>query len=193
MSNWFRIAGVDTETTDLDVEKGAKIIEIAFCVYKTDGTRFVHEKTFNKRIHPGAGVAINPKAQAVHGISLDMLEGAPLFADVAKPIAALINQCSLLVAHNMEFDAVFMATEMANAGVDLPDIQTFCTMEEGRLATGMGKLPNLGELCFAFDVDYDPSAAHAADYDINCTMKAFVNGVKSGFFKLPVEAMEVAA
>ena len=46
--------------------------------------------------------SIDPKAQAVHGISLEELAAEPLLADHAGKIAAYMGACSALVAHNGE-------------------------------------------------------------------------------------------
>ncbi|MDI7718444.1 exonuclease domain-containing protein [Acinetobacter baumannii] len=73
------ILGVDTETTGLEVENGDKIIEIALIKYDLDGAKL---EEFVQRIDPERN--IDPKAQAVHGISYSDLIGCPKFVDIAE-------------------------------------------------------------------------------------------------------------
>ena len=181
----YRIAGLDTETTGLDPEKGHKLIEVGINLYETtDGKSFRKMgRTWTQRIKPGR--SIDAAAQAVHGISLADLESAPMLDEVAPKIHKLLSAADLLVAHNANFDVPFIVYEFANVGLECPDLEVFCTMENGRAATAMGKLPNLGELCWAMDVDYNPDEAHAADYDIDRTMECFFRGLKRGLFTVP--------
>ncbi|KCY89039.1 hypothetical protein J831_3542, partial [Acinetobacter baumannii 25691_8] len=39
-------------------------------------------------------------------------------------------------------------------------------------------------LCFALNIDYDPNAAHAADYDVDVMMQCFFAGLDRGFYKI---------
>lgn len=55
----------------------------------------------------------------------------------------------------------------------------------------MGKVPNLGELCFARGISYDREKAHAAEYDVTCMMEPFFIAHKKGFIQLPVLEKEV--
>ena len=45
----------------------------------------------------------------------------------------------------------------------------------------------LSELCFALGVEYDPNAAHAADYDTEVLAQCLFAGIDRGFFKLPID------
>lgn len=188
------IAGADVETTGLSQEEGHRIIEIAISMHQTDdGVNFRKlGKTFVQRINPMR--AIDPGAQAVHGISSADLKGCPEWADVAPKISKFLGHTDIFVAHNVAFDAPFVALELVRVGLPMPDFDTFCTMENGRSATAMGKLPSLAELAWAFGRTYDTSAAHAADYDIDLTMDLFFEGIRRGDFVLPqLEALKKAA
>ena len=124
----------------------------------------------------------------MHKISYSDLVGQPVFADKADEIRQLMNACDLIVIHNAEFDAPFVAVELAGAGVELRDsLEFFCTMESGRWSTDEGKLPRLGELCWALGVSYDKDSAHAAEYDVQKMMECFFRGRDRGFFKQPGE------
>ena len=92
----------------------------------------------------------------------------------------------------MGFDGPFIAAELNRIGVNVPDVHSFCTMENARWACPDGKLPRLGELCFAMGVDYDPAKAHAAEYDVQVMMDCYFKGLLRGFYQLPKELRPIA-
>jgi DNA polymerase-3 subunit epsilon len=179
------LSGIDIESTGLSQEDGHRIIEIAIAMYQTtNGVDFRKlGKTWIQRINPLR--AIDAKAQQVHGIELSDLKGCPEWSDVAPKINKFLSHTDILVAHNVAFDAPFVALELVRAGFPMPDFDVFCTMEQGRQATAMGKLPSLAELAWVFGRTYDTDSAHAADYDIDLTMGCFFDGLEKGFFQLP--------
>jgi hypothetical protein len=72
--------------------------------------------------------------------------------------------------------------------------EVFDTMLHGRGATDDGKIPTLGELCYALDVPYDKAQAHAALYDVRVNLQAFLRGWKLGHFQVPaLDQMKEAA
>ena len=180
------VAGLDLETTGLSQEDGHRIIEIGLSVYTTEDGKVFSKlgKTWLQRINPMR--TIDKKAQNVHGIAIEDLRGEPEWERVAVKVQKILSRVDLLVCHNVMFDAPFIGLELARAGYDVPNFDTFCTMENGRGATAMGSVPNLGALCWAMGVNYDSENAHAADYDIDVTMEAFIVGVNKGFFKVPL-------
>lgn len=176
------IGVLDTETTGLDVYAGHKIIELCIVFYDIDGNK---KGTYLQRYNPKR--SIDQKAQLVHGISLASLANEPEFGQHANKVDALMKKLDLIVAHNAEFDLPFLFNEVNNniVGDVNWNADIFCTYLNGRGATGQGKAPNLGELCFAYGVDYQPDEAHAADYDVEKTAECFFKGLKWGDFKLP--------
>lgn len=180
------VIGLDTETTGLSQEKGAKIIEIGLLTYDMATRKCVDR--WVQRIDPEQ--PIEAGAQAVHGICYEDLVGSPKWTAVADDIAKRISRASLLVAHNMKFDGPFIAAELIRVGVKVPDVHSFCTMENGRWACPDGKNPRLGELCFALGVEYDTAKAHGAEYDIEVMMDCFFKGLERGFYKLPSDLVE---
>lgn len=173
------ITGVDTETTGLNQEDGHRIVEICFRHYDLKTEKLID--TYTQRINPKR--SIDAKAQEVHGISISDLLTMPLWEDVDSVVHDNMAKADLLIAHNMKFDGPFIALELARTLGKVPPVDTFCTMEKGRWATPMGKSPNLGELCFALDVPYDPSKAHSAEYDVDVMMACFFRGVQMGIYK----------
>lgn len=174
----------DTETTGLDQAKGHRLIEVGFVLfeYNTVIKTGRPKGKYVQRIHPQR--TISPDAQAVHGISIEDLEGCPVWEDVAPKISEVMSKGDILVAHNAQFDAPFLALELARVGQDIPDVEVFCTMENGRFATPTGKVPSLQELAFAFGYEYDLAKAHGAEYDLILAAKCMFAGLKRGFFDL---------
>lgn len=177
------IVGLDTETTGLKPDKGDRIIEVCLhpFVVQPDGT-LIDEGPWTQRINP-QGKSIDAKAQAVHGISAKDLVNEQTMDHHIHGIDALLQRADILVIHNADFDIGFIAAEYGHTNMKLPDeLEVVCTMQEGRFAHPKGGVPNLGLLCWALDVPYDPDAAHAADYDVDCMMKAYFNGIRAGWF-----------
>lgn len=183
------ILGFDTETTGVNPDKGDRIIEIALIKYSPTGEKLdEYIRRFDPE-HP-----IHPDAQAVHGIAYADLVGQPKFAELAPEIYDLISGASLLVAHNIEFDANFLTAEFVRAEMKVPQTVPFCTMQNSRWACYDGKLPKLAEVCFALGIEYDVEKAHAADYDVLVMMDAFFKACERGLYTAAIaEAVEAAA
>jgi DNA polymerase III subunit epsilon len=178
------IAGLDLESTGVDPATD-RIVEVAVVVMEleTGLTRL----RFERRVNPGQHIPAG--AVEVHGISDADVMGAPDFRSLAPGIVTLLSKVDLIVAHNGEaFDGPLLVHEILRAGVSrmgtLPPV--FDTMLAGRGCTSDGKVPTLGELCFALDVDYDPARAHGALYDVEVLLAAFRRGWELGVFALPV-------
>lgn len=170
------IIGLDLETTGLKAGED-RVIELCCGIYKDDGT-FVKNVTL--RFNPCR--PIDPKAQAVHHITLEELMTCPKFEEKAELISKLLKKASLIVIHNARFDAPFLAAEFRRCCVEVPEVPVYDTMTENRWAGFDGKYPTLGELCWACDVLYNPKEAHAADYDVNAMMGCFFRIADWGFF-----------
>lgn len=178
------VTGFDTETTGL-LAPEHRFIEVALVMYDFDTEAKLG--SFVRRFNPGR--PIDPKAIEVHGITFDQVAHLPtLEADTQgiELMQRILTKTDVLVAHNGKgFDIPFLEQEFRRIGRSLPKIVTTDTMLEGRWATPLGKVPNLGELCFACRVPYDPALAHGAEYDVDCMMKCYFHAVKRGFYSLP--------
>lgn len=170
------IIGLDLETTGLNVGSD-RIIELCFGLYN-DSCDLV--KNVTMRFNPHR--PIDPKAQAVHHISMNDLLDCPSFEEKAPVLNAILGKASLIVIHNARFDAPFLRFELENCGLQAPAIPVYDTMAESRWATPEGKWPKLGELCFACGVGYSSDEAHAAEYDVNKMMECFKAIKEQGFF-----------
>ncbi|MBA2538932.1 MAG: 3'-5' exonuclease [Deltaproteobacteria bacterium] len=97
----------DCETTGIDFAQD-QIIEI--CVQQgLDGPDGGDAAARTWRIRPS--VAIQPGAQAVHGISKGDLEGCPSFPEVAQEIAAVFATADIIVGYNVAFDIAMLQAE----------------------------------------------------------------------------------
>jgi len=182
---------LDFETTGVDVAKD-RIIQVGLIVVELETG--VERLVFERRINPG--MHISASAVAVHGLTDSDVAKAPPFATIAPGLVKLLGAVKLLVGHNIErFDCAMLAHELVRVGVSAVSFPpVFDTMMQGRAATDDGKIPTLGELCFAFDTPYDAALAHDALYDVRVNMQAFRRGWELGLFQVPnLEPMKVAA
>lgn len=132
---------IDLETTGLSPAKGARAIEIGMVLVSTDG---LIQDRWQTLVDPGGG----PGPTHIHGVTADMLEGAPTFAAVAGDLAVQLEGRTI-VAHNAAFDIGFLDDEFARAGV-VWKRSPLCTM---RLARKRGQYPtSLAACCAAYGI-----------------------------------------
>ncbi|MER5754757.1 DEDDh family exonuclease [Streptomyces sp. NPDC002088] len=170
-------AVVDVETTGL--ARDDRIISAA--VYRLDARGEVEDHWYT---------LVNPERDPgpvwIHGLTSDVLEGAPLFPDIAEEFAARLAD-RVLVAHNAVFDWQMIAREYARAEREAPVRQRLCTIalsKELRLP-----LPNhkLESLAAHFGV-VQQRAHHALD-DARVLAEAFrpsLRAAAAGGVRLPL-------
>ena len=100
--------------------------------------------------------SVDINAQLVHGFSkekLEVLSSGKTFSYHAKEIFNDFSQAKVVVAHNVAFDISFLRAEFERLGIQLQDLNTFCTMKKSvslcKIARKNGgyKYPKLVELC----------------------------------------------
>jgi DNA polymerase-3 subunit epsilon len=158
----------DTETTGLDARED-RIIELG-CIELDN--RFPTGRTFHHYINP-QGRAINPEAQAVHGISAEQLVGKPTFADLAAEFLAFIDGAKL-VAHNAGFDMGFINAEFARLGHPaVGQERVVDTLALARRKHPMG--PNsLDALCRRYGIDNSHRTRHGALLDSELLAEVYI-------------------
>ncbi|MFF5102235.1 DEDDh family exonuclease [Streptomyces sp. NPDC000134] len=171
-------AVVDVETTGL--ARDDRIISAA--VYRLDARGEVEDHWYT---------LVNPERDPgpvwIHGLTSDVLEGAPLFRDVAEEFAARLDG-RVLVAHNAVFDWQMIAREYARAQREAPVRQRLCTIA---LAKELAlPLPNhkLESLAAHFGV-VQRRAHHALD-DARVLAEAFrpsLRAAAAGSVRLPLQ------
>lgn len=106
------ILAIDTETTGLD-PASARIVELA-AVRLTAG-RLDPEPPLIARVRPD--IAIPPKSTSIHGITDEMVAGAPPFSGVLPRLTALMGG-RLIIGHAVGFDLAILASEARRAALD---------------------------------------------------------------------------
>ncbi|MES5822647.1 DEDDh family exonuclease [Streptomyces sp. RG80] len=111
-------AVVDVETTGL--ARDDRIISAA--VYRLDALGEVEDHWYT---------LVNPERDPgpvwIHGLTSDVLRGAPLFQDIVEEFSARLDG-RVLVAHNAVFDWQMIAREYARAQREAPVRQRLCTI-----------------------------------------------------------------
>lgn len=143
----------DTETTGLG--SSARLVELA-AIRWTDG---VEVDRFHSLINPG--IPIPPEASAIHGITDEMVAGAPSAAEVMPRFVAFVGG-DTLVAHNAQFDDRMVRLELHIAGLARLRNPLVCTvrMAKGALATPNHKLQTVADA-----LGVPPADAHRAMAD----------------------------
>lgn len=108
-----RIVWFDLETTGVNPTTD-RIVEI--CMIKTDLSGSIID-SFHSLIYPGDGIESRPEAIEKHGISNEMLQGKPLFKDVAKEIYDFIGDSHLGGYNILYFDIPFLVEEFLKANI----------------------------------------------------------------------------
>jgi len=158
------LAYIDLETTGLDPAHGDRVIEIG--LLRTNGK--VVEVEWDQLVDPGRPVSYG--AYRVNHISDEMLVGAPLFAQVADELLALV-QDTVVVAHNAPFDLGFLKSELTYAQRPLPSVIVLDTV---RLARAHVTAPSysLQALCEMYGIENEDP--HRALGDARATRELFV-------------------
>ncbi|MEV6057275.1 3'-5' exonuclease [Streptomyces sp. NPDC052107] len=155
---------VDVETTGLSPARGHRVCEVAAVRLRADGT-VVEE--FSTLVDPQRPMSRQNQSQ--HGISENDVADAPLFTQVAGTLLRLMRG-SLVVAHNLAFDASFLEAEFAKAGAAGLRVAGLCTLTAFRAQTDLRGYTLAGivkDLSGAW-----PSHGHAALEDARNTARA---------------------
>ncbi|QTE00868.1 DNA polymerase III PolC-type [Streptomyces cyanogenus] len=134
---------VDVETSGL-IARRDRVLSVAVITVGPDG-----EQTgeFSTLLNPGC----DPGPVEVHGLTVERLQGAPTFDQVAGRIGAML-QDRVLVAHNAQFDYDFLAYEFARARMWLPVSQRLCTLALNRQVDPPTDDMKLGTLAAHYNV-----------------------------------------
>ncbi|OBB48456.1 DNA polymerase III subunit epsilon [Mycobacterium sp. 852002-51961_SCH5331710] len=99
----------------------ARIVSIAALALGDDGNV---EESLYTLLNPG----VDPGPTHVHGLTAEMLQGQPTFADIVDHLVELLAGRTL-VAHNVGFDYAFLAAEVELVNRELPTDTVMCTVE----------------------------------------------------------------
>ena len=134
---------VDVETTG-GVGGPTRLTEIA--VFRHDGTRVVD--SFHSLLNPGC--PIPPFISRMTGITDEMVQDAPLFADVAADVDR-VTEGALFVAHNAPFDYNFLKKEFGWLGLPFERDRICTVWLSRRIFPGLPSY-SLGKLCASLEI-----------------------------------------
>ncbi|TKK67194.1 3'-5' exonuclease [Ilyomonas limi] len=153
------VAFIDLETTGLNLSTD-KIVEIAIIKIMPDGERLVKRKLVNPQM------PISEGAYAIHGISDDMVKGAPTFKQIANEIKQFLEPCDIGGYNSNRFDIPMLIEEFLRCGLQfsvegrkLIDVQKIFHLMEQRTLTA----------AYKFYCGKDLTDAHSAESDALAT------------------------
>ena len=101
-------AVIDVETTGLSPAQNHRILEVAVVLADDNGNLVDEWETL---VNPLREVG----AAEIHGLTAADVYAAPTFDEILPELVSLLSG-RMLVAHNLAFDARFLAAEFARAG-----------------------------------------------------------------------------
>jgi DNA polymerase III subunit epsilon len=153
---------VDIETTGSYAANNG-ITELAIVLH--DGNKITDR--FETLVNPGT--PIPHYVQVLTGIRPDMLEGAPVFPEVAARVHEMLKD-AIFVAHHVNFDYSFIKYQLEACGYEL-DVKKLCTVRLSRkIFPGLSGY-SLGKLCR--DLEIPILNRHRAGGDADATVILF--------------------
>ena len=150
---------LDTETTGLDPQGGARIVEIG-CVELVN--HVASGNTYQCYINPERDMPEG--AFRVHGLSTKFLADKSYFKDIADDFLSFLSE-DRLVIHNSAFDLGFLNAEFDRMGRPaLPLARAIDTVALARRKYP-GAPANLDALCRRFEIDNSERTKHGALLD----------------------------
>jgi DNA polymerase III subunit epsilon len=153
---------VDIETTG-GFAQNHSITEIAIAIY--DGNEIVD--WFESLVNPGISIPLH--ITALTGISNEMVEDAPAFADIAEKVYQMLEPC-IFVAHNVNFDYSFVRSQLAGEGYNW-DAKKLCTVRLSRKILPGFASYSLSSLCGELGIEQ--KIKHRAGADTLATVEVF--------------------
>jgi DNA polymerase III subunit epsilon len=148
---------VDLELTGLNPAKD-HVIEVCFVRVHGDV-----EQRFSSLVRPPEGAFGDGGNSQVHGLTLEALKHAPVFADIVERLQTLLTG-AVLVAHGAKTDVLFLEAEAARAGKALTIAHYLDTLTLSRRAFHLGSY-GLSALSEHFAIPH--TGAHRADADVD--------------------------
>jgi len=155
-----RFCIVDIETTNGKLQ-GNKVTEIALFVWE-NGQCIDH---YESLVQPG--IPIPPFIEGLTGISDEMVQDAPAFAEIATEITQRLEG-AVFVAHSVQFDYNVLKSEFQALGQDFV-YPKLCTVRLSRSLVPGLRSYSLGKLCSSLGIPLNNR--HRAGGDAKATVK----------------------
>lgn len=159
----------DLETTGLEPEKGHEIIEMG--AVRIRDNRVKEDESFVSLVKPERRV--NREAREIHGISQEMVEGAPALDLVLPRFLDFIGETPL-VAQNAPFDLKFMQAALRKANLPLLSNLVYDTKWISKMLFPEEKRHNLDSICERLHVNKEGIRRHRSLGDVILTAHAFI-------------------
>ncbi|MFA4814524.1 MAG: 3'-5' exonuclease [Candidatus Gracilibacteria bacterium] len=156
---------VDLETTGLHAGLDS-IVEVA-AVKVVDG-EVVGE--WDSMVNPGVFLPL--ECTQITGITTEMVQDSPLFADIVDDYLNFIGSDSVFVAHNVEFDREFLNKQLEKMQRPMLPNPYLCTFKLAKLVHPNLSKYGLSSLCTAFGIELPQ--AHRALHDARATAQLLV-------------------
>ncbi len=178
--NSTRYIFIDIETTGFSYKLGDKIVEIACLFFDKDGSSIIFDTYVNpERMIPRGSINI-------HGITNDIVKGAPTFREIGQQLLDFIGSDGVLVGHNIKsFDIPFINNELRDANLELINGEMIDTLDMFRKIFP-GQSSKLDNVCKMLDIDLSERAehGHGALLDAKLTADCFNKmSIKLALFK----------
>lgn len=142
---------IDLETTGLS--SFSRIVELGAVRFKIGE----EGETLQTLVDPCC--AIPKGAMRVHGITDEMVEGAPQAPEILRQLIEFSEGC-VLVAHNARYDTSILSTELARAEIEMPPNDVVCTIRAAKHF--LPKMRNYRLQTLTQVLEIDPGDAHRA-------------------------------
>jgi DNA polymerase III subunit epsilon len=147
---------LDTETTGLDPEKGAKLIEVGLILYSVTHHAIIQQFS---TLFP----CDENKAEDINHISAAMSRVPKATSFIGPMIIELAAKSDAIIAHNAQFDKKFMAT--LPYCKDMCNKLWICTKNDFNWPVQLFR-KRLSDICKAMDVSYVDAHRALADCDL---------------------------
>ncbi len=158
----------DTETTGLLPDQGDEVVQIA-AVRIVAGKR-VRGEAFDLLVNPGR--PIPPGSTAIHGVTDDMVAGAPRILEAVERFHRFAEG-AVLVAHNAPFDMEFLYRREKQIGKSFVN-PVLDTVSLSAVVFGPWEEHSLDELTERLGVDLPEDLRHTALGDAVATAEVFL-------------------
>ena len=145
----MKILVFDTETTGLPIEKNPSIyqtnkwpyiLQLSYVVYDLSLNKIIKQN--DKYIKINDNVDISIESQNVHKITREICNKGDLINKVLHEFKKDMNECDLLVGHNVSFDKRMIIVEGIRNKINMNLKPTYCTMKN---AVDICKIERIGE------------------------------------------------